>query len=232
LTSLSVVSWNVHACRGGDGVTRPDRVAVVLGRLAPAVVALQEVLSDPGPGPADQARFLAAATGLAHVEGVTLERESARYGNLLLSALPVLEVARHDLSVPGREPRGALEVLLDAGRPLRVIATHLGLSRAERRLQAALLVELVRTRTLPTLLCGDLNEPRPLGGVARRLRRAGLSGPLRRSFPARRPLLPLDRVLVSRDLMLESLVVHREPDVRVASDHLPLHARLRMETLG
>jgi endonuclease/exonuclease/phosphatase family metal-dependent hydrolase len=189
-------------------------------------VALQEVLSDPGPGPTDQTRYLATATSLVPIEGVTLERDGARYGNLVLSALPILEVARHDLSEEGCEPRGAIEVLLDAGVPLRLIATHLGLARHERRRQVHRLAALLAARDLPTLLCGDLNEPTPFGPVSRLLRSMHRA-PLRRSFPARWPVLPLDRVGVSSELHLESLVVHSTPAARAASDHLPLHARVR-----
>jgi endonuclease/exonuclease/phosphatase family metal-dependent hydrolase len=121
-------------------------------------------------------------------------------------------------------------VLLDAGAPLRVIATHLGLDRGERRAQLLRLARLLAERRLPTLLCGDLNDPLPFGPVSRLMRGSRLRAPLRRSFPSCWPLLPLDRIGVSRELRLESLAVHRTPAARSASDHLPLWARLHLAT--
>ena len=40
---LKVASYNIHKCRGVDGVTRPDRIIGVIRELGADVIALQEV---------------------------------------------------------------------------------------------------------------------------------------------------------------------------------------------
>ena len=226
---LTVASYNVHECRGNDGQRQPQRVAAVMEELDAHVLALQEVHSAfPEGSPEHQASWLARATGLKPVEGWTLTRDGGRYGNLLLTSLAVLESRRHDLSVPGREPRGALEVVLRARGPLRVFGTHLGLDRAERRSQLARLLALLDERDDPVLLLGDLNEPTPWGPVSRSLRRRLPRWRAPRSFPARWPSFALDVIAASTELELQGVHAHRSPNARQASDHLPVCGRLLM----
>src|SRR4029079_146454 len=99
--------------------------------------------------------------------------DSGQYGNAVLTRLPILTVRRVDLSVPGREPRGALDLELDApGSVLRIIATHLGLAPTERRQQIRrILASLPKSRDDPVVLMGDLNEWFLWGRSLRWLRR-------------------------------------------------------------
>jgi len=227
---LVVCSWNVHECVGGDGRRDPPRVARVLDEISADVFALQEVHSDRhSGGDLDQAQFLAQSLRFGAVSGVTLERRGGEYGNLLLTRLPVLSVRRHDLSAPGREPRGALEVLLDApGGRLRVAATHLGLRAGERSFQAgALLGRLGHPAPgETTIVLGDWNEWLPWRAALRLPRRRFGVSPAPRTFPARRPLLALDRMWVDPRARLASLSAHRSATAARASDHLPLVARI------
>ena len=39
---MIVASYNVHKCRGADGLFRPDRIAAVIAELGADVVAIQE----------------------------------------------------------------------------------------------------------------------------------------------------------------------------------------------
>jgi endonuclease/exonuclease/phosphatase family metal-dependent hydrolase len=225
-----VCSWNVHECVGRDGRRDPARVAAVLEEIAAEVMGLQEVHSDEGRGGEhDQVRFLAGSLSIEAVSGPTLERRGGRYGNVLLTRLPVSDVRRHDLSVRGREPRGALEVTLDSGGgPLRVVSTHLGLRAAERAAQARRLLHLLgRRRSDETLvLLGDLNEWQPWGTALRLVGRRFGRAASPRTFPAWRPLLALDRVWVDPRRRLQRIWTHRTPRAGQASDHLPLVARV------
>jgi endonuclease/exonuclease/phosphatase family metal-dependent hydrolase len=225
-------TWNVHECVGGDRRRDPERVAAVLGEVSADVFALQEVHSDArGGGSLDQARFLADAMGFGAVAGPTLRRRGGDFGNLLLTRLPVQSVRRHDLSVPGREPRGAIEVLLERpGARLRVVVVHLGLRARERATQARSLLDGVGTsppeETLVVL--GDFNEWLPWRAALRLPRRRFGAFPALRTFPAWRPVLALDRVWVEPAARLLQLAVHRSPLGVQASDHLPLVARVRL----
>lgn len=229
--SLRIVSWNVHQCVGVDGRYSPERIARVLRELAPDIVGLQEVDTARPPREAlHQLDFLARATGLAAVAGFNMRREVGDYGNALLTRLPVREVRRLSLSIPRREPRGALDVELAApGGGLRVIVTHFGLNPKERRIQADKLSRAIDAHAggLPTVLTGDLNEWFP--NVTRRLQ--SLAGRFDRefagiSFPSPAPFLALDRIYAAPEPFAAHARVWRRWPAQLASDHLPLVADL------
>jgi endonuclease/exonuclease/phosphatase family metal-dependent hydrolase len=230
--AVVVASYNIHRCVGTDGRRDPRRIADVLQELRADVVALQEVDSWPGAdGEPVEMEFLAYTTGLHAISGPTMERRDGHYGNALLTRLPVLDVRKLDLTVFRREPRGALDVELDArGTRLRVIATHLGLLPSERRYQVQKILELVDQEDPQlTVLLGDINEwlilGRPLRWLHARFGR-GVSG---RSYPSRLPFLSLDRVWVKPTRALTSFRVHTSPLSRRASDHLPVVAEIALD---
>jgi endonuclease/exonuclease/phosphatase family metal-dependent hydrolase len=223
-----IATYNVHRCVGSDGRHDAARVAAVLREIDADVVGLQEVDAHPHvEGALDQVDYLAGATGRAGIAGPVLRSHAAHFGNALLTRHPVQTVRAIDLSIGGREPRGALDVILDVkGVPWRVVVTHLGLSGAERRRQAARLLDVLDdppADAAGTILLGDLNE---WLGPARMLRRLGraFGGARVRSFPARMPILALDRVLVRPPHAVSLLRAHSSPLARRASDHLPVVA--------
>ncbi len=221
-----VATYNIHRAIGRDGAFDPARVAEVLAEIDPHVIALQEVQS--GAAGRDLIQLCRERLGAEAISGVTMLRKDAEYGNAILTRHPVLAVARLDLSVPPHEPRGALDVRLDcAGRPLRVVATHLGLWPYERRWQVRQLLALLDDGDdLPTVLLGDLNEwwlwGRPVRWLHAQFRRT----PAPPTFPSRLPVFALDRLWVRPRSLLQRLTVHRSPLARIASDHLPLVATL------
>src|SRR3984885_14994220 len=40
---VKIASYNIHKCRGADGIVRPDRIIAVIGQIGADVIALQEV---------------------------------------------------------------------------------------------------------------------------------------------------------------------------------------------
>lgn len=224
---IVVATYNVHRCVGLDGRHDPDRTAAVIREMQVDAIALQEVDSRAGvEGGVDQFEFLARATGMQPIAGPTLRDHRGHYGNAVLTRLPILEMRRIDLSVPGREPRGALGVELDArGQKLRLIATHLGLRWKERRKQVSQLVDLIGPMSRgPLVFLGDTNECIPIGHSLGPLLRLLGRAPRRRTFPAVRPLLPLDRIWCRFLDALQGVRAHASELARTASDHLPLRA--------
>jgi endonuclease/exonuclease/phosphatase family metal-dependent hydrolase len=141
---MKLLSWNVQWCRGIDGRVDPARIAREARRLADADVLCMQELADnfsslAGSRGEDQIAALAREfPDHAHVFawGVDLpdprrHAGRSRFGNLVLSRLPLGRVLRHSLPWPAvaaapSMPRVALEVLVDAPfGPLRVITTHL-----------------------------------------------------------------------------------------------------------
>jgi endonuclease/exonuclease/phosphatase family metal-dependent hydrolase len=226
---LRLASYNIHIGVGRDGHFVPSRVAAVLRELDADVIALQEVQL--GAGTFDMLAHLAGATGYSGLAGPTLSHPThGHYGNALLTRLPVTAHRRLDLSVPGHEPRGALDAMVDCGSgiSLRVIATHLGLRPTERRDQVQRLLREVGadTHAGPIALIGDLNEWFLWGRPLRWLHAYFGRPPAPATFPAGRPLAALDRVWVKPRACLRGIAVHRSALARLASDHLPVVATL------
>jgi endonuclease/exonuclease/phosphatase family metal-dependent hydrolase len=229
--SLVLASYNIHRCYGRDGRYEPQRIRQVLRELNAQVIALQEVeLLHEAPGLLDS--FCEDSHWQA-IRGLTLTRETGHYGNALLTSLPVLSVQRIDLSMPGREPRGALYVTLEhENKPITVIATHLGLRPAERRAQIRRLLSVLQStegiaeQSAVTVLMGDLNEWFLWGRPLRWLRRYFQPSPAPASYPACCPLFALDRVWVKPAKKILSVRTVNNNLTRSASDHLPLLAQV------
>lgn len=233
--ALRVATYNVHGCLGVDGVLAPRRIARVVADLDAEVVGLQEIFSGGRTHTAsNQLAVLAEATGLTAVAAPANPNAPAGFGNAVLTSWSVDDVAHCDLSVDGREPRGAVEaVLRRGGERVAVVVTHLGLGRGERVRQLRRLLDWLEERpSLPRVVAGDLNEWNRWSAAWRLLARSfECTAPLR-TFPTRRPVFPLDRVLVSAPAHLEATTLHRGPVARVASDHLPLVATVRLGPAG
>lgn len=233
---IRIATYNVHGCVGTDRKHDPARVSRVIAEIDADVIAIQEFSY-----PSDVALETRAPVVLSELDdyecalGPTLARkmrygprETHRYGNLLLTRHPIREVERIDLSVDRREPRGALAVTIDVdGTELHVLATHLGLRVGERRFQIGkLLAHLDQRRAEFCAILGDFNDWLPGRTVARVLDERYGPVPRARSFPARWPLVALDRIWIQPRERLQSLTAHDTELARRASDHLPIVARL------
>ncbi len=141
---MKLITWNVQWCRGIDLVVDPARVVAEAQRLADFdVLCIQEVADNfpeprlPGSAGEDQFALLAALLpGYAAIPGIAVDHPAVggrrrRFGNMILSRLPVLQAFRHllpypaDQDVPGM-PRVAVEAVVTAPfGDVRIITTHL-----------------------------------------------------------------------------------------------------------
>jgi endonuclease/exonuclease/phosphatase family metal-dependent hydrolase len=236
---LRVMTYNVHSCIGMDGRCSPGRIARMIGRLEPDLVALQEL--DNGresSGYVHQVREIAQLLNMHFVYFPVLREGQDEYGNAFLSRWKLDLVATGELPrYQQREPRGVLWAEFVAGQTkVQILNTHLGLSAAERKHQIDVLMgEEWAGRALangPTLLLGDFNTTESgyaYKRMARELRDVQHTLPgwtPRKTWFSTHPSLRLDHIFVSSGVMVET--VHRPigTDYQMASDHLPVVADL------
>ena len=174
----TILSWNIQAGLGIDGRVDLARIARTIRALADAdVICLQEVESRGSGGPGDEVESVREDQfetlqrlfpGHAAVTGAGVERAETdagpmyRFGNMVLSRLPLLSVFRHLLPQPATSaarhmPRQATEVTVRSpGGPLRVVTTHLEYhSPVHRRAQVE------RLRELHAEVAGQARHPAP-----------------------------------------------------------------------
>lgn len=196
---MQLVTWNTQWCRGLDGVVSPQRIVDSARALADFdVLCLQEIAQgfDAMPGaPGDQpAQIAQALPGWQLFFGAAVDEFRAdgtrrRFGNLIATRLPVLQVQHHPLPWPAdggvlSMPRMCSELTLRHPTlgALRVMTTHLEYYSATQRLaQARALGALhaqasaqaaappagddqcspfqAKAHTPHAILCGDFNLP-------------------------------------------------------------------------
>ncbi|CAK15848.1 endonuclease/exonuclease/phosphatase family protein [Pseudomonas entomophila] len=237
---LTVMTLNVH-----KGFT-PFNRRFILPELREAVratgadlVFLQEVHGShqrhasrhPGWPEAPQYEFLADSMWPQFAYGRNAVYPHGDHGNALLSKFPIRDHVNLDVSVHGNEERGLLHCELDVPDhgPVHAICVHLGLREDHRQRQVGLLLALLDNLPPdePVIVAGDFNDWR-LKADAR------LSGHLLeafgtppRSFPARLPLLRLDRIYLRNACAEQARVLSRYPWTHL-SDHAPLVAEVTL----
>lgn len=237
LKPLRFLTYNVHGCVGSDRRLDPARIVEVIARLQPDVVALQELDVGRGrSGAIDQAGVIGAGLQMEHVFHPAMHMAGEKYGDAILSRLPMKTVKVGGLPSHG-EPRGAIwcEIEHD-GRMLNVVNTHLGVTRRERLKQLDTLLgqdwlDHPACRERDLVLMGDFNSVPSSPAFARLGSKLTVAHPpeLRfaaPTFPARMPLLRLDHIFHTSNLRTLSVEVDRSRLARAASDHLPLLATL------
>ena len=252
--AITVASYNMRKAMGTDRRRNPQRVLDVLHEVDADVVALQEAdRRVGGRASAVPHELFDGHSGYKPVPlGVRnrrlfdrLPRVGARvdqllkvntrnigwHGNALLIKphIEVMDVAA--LELPTLEPRGAVmaELLID-DQPFRVVGLHLDLSGLWRRRQLRAIIQAVEQRPqfMPTVMMGDTNEWRSAAGCLNDLDGQFRIAPTGPSFHSRRPIARLDRIIVDRAIRIEAAGVHHSESARMASDHLPVWARLTL----
>ncbi|OWY40274.1 hypothetical protein CEK28_06015 [Xenophilus sp. AP218F] len=247
MKSITVATYNIH--KGMSPLNRHLRVgdmADALEGLAPDMLFLQEVqgknleravahLAWPA---TPQHHFLARRLTHRAVYGLNAAYRHGHHGNAVLSRFAIREWCNRDISVNRFERRGVLQCVLQPEgwrEPLVALCGHFNLLARDRRRQYQGLVSYVREAIpagLPLILAGDFNDWRGEASAYFRdelgLQEVFLQchGSHAQSFPARLPVLALDRIYV-RGLQAEEARVLRGQPWSALSDHLPLTATLR-----
>lgn len=239
-TTIRVLTLNAH--QGFSAGRRGETLLKIRDGLRTVdadLVFLQEVGVAGGTEvPVQQYEVLADSVWPQHAYGRNAASTGGHHGNALLSKYPIVSWRNVDVSVGTSEPRGLLHCVLDVPRaphPFHAVCVHLALRESQRRQQVERLLQLVAAAippAAPLVVAGDFNDWR--GQAHRRIVRdlaleevhASKNGLPARSFPARLPLLRLDRIYV-RNLDHRPLEVPRRR-WSALSDHVPLAAELRI----
>ena len=236
---LHIATYNVHKCRGLDGLTRPSRIASVVHGLKADVVALQEVIGA-GPGGRGQEEDIGDRLNMVSVLASARILRGHLYGNALLSRFPIDRHITYDLSQHGCEPRLCQRVDLLMGKHLiHIYNVHLGTSRAERFGQAVQLIRILEDPKVPgpKIVMGDFNEWRrgPASKLlSERLDSLDLAPFLqwRRTYPGFFPVFHLDHIYYQGSVKIIKVAVPRKWLCLVASDHMPMVAEVHIGTQG
>jgi endonuclease/exonuclease/phosphatase family metal-dependent hydrolase len=226
LSAIRVLTWNIHGALGRNPRFDLARVVALIDRWDPQIVALQEVDSrrDRDVNPFE---FLQRELGEHGIGAKSITTADGDYGQMLISRWPLSDTVVHDLSYPEREPRRAIATRIATPHgPLRVVATHLGLSIHERRQQADKLIGIAGDEKIATIVMGDFNDWFWVGSVRKALSRE-LPGRTRfRTFPSLLPMLRLDRIYCRPSGAFVDC--YTDPAARHISDHLPVIADVQI----
>lgn len=228
---MKIITYNLAKGRGRKQPILEEAVHCVADRN-PDLLLCQEVFHGVEDA-VQQSHFITAAIGHAHVFGPNAFYQRGCHGNATFARMPVSRHVNLDLTESFFEKRGILCTLFEGeSGPFEVLNTHFSLTGRQRSRQwFKLLQALPADPELPVLACGDFNDWS--GSLDRHVQQTGvLTNALwslprrsRRSFPAPRPMLSLDRIYY-RGFRLCSVRVLTGPPWNRLSDHLPVEAEL------
>lgn len=228
---ITVASYNIHKAVGLDRRRDPDRILAILREIDADVIALQECDRRFGARPSvipkaalDDSPWRAAPLAMQ-------PQSLGWHGNAILvrRGIDITDCAA--VPLPTLEPRGAVCADIEVeGKPLRVVGMHLDISGLRRHHQVrSVLSHLhLREHRTPAVVMGDMNDWSRNGRALREFGHGWQMIGAGHSFPARRPVAPLDRIVVSDDWHVAACGVHRSALAAHASDHLPVWATLTL----
>jgi endonuclease/exonuclease/phosphatase family metal-dependent hydrolase len=219
--SVRILSYNVRNCRGLDNITDYKRVADIITRISPDVVALQELDS--------------ATTRSA---GIVVLNELARYTNMFrsYSASIIFQGGKYGIGVlskiepmnwrvvelPGREEKRSMLVV--EFKDYIFCCTHLSLTEEDRAASVNIINDALKGNSKPVFLAGDLNSV-PGSSVIKNMEIGWvmLNDPQVPTIPADNPQKCIDFIFAAKStkhtFQTKQTTVEHEP---LASDHLPV----------
>jgi endonuclease/exonuclease/phosphatase family metal-dependent hydrolase len=239
--ALTVMTVNIH-----KGFTTFNRKFILpelrdaVRKVGADIVFLQEVMGTNGTHwDAPHYEFMADEIWPQYAYGRNMVYPKGHHGNAVMSKFPIVHYQNHDVSVAGPEKRGLLHcVIRMPGHTMDIhaICVHLGLAESHRQQQLELLCDIVRSEVpegAPLIVAGDFNDWRrrahDILGKGAGLHEVFVSayGEAAKTFPARFPVLSLDRIYVRNASVHLPVVLPRRPWSHL-SDHAPLAAEIHL----
>lgn len=237
---MRVLSYNIHkGFSAGNSVLVLQDIREAIRVTKADIVCLQEVVGENRRHAARidqwidaQFEFLADQVWDYKTYGKNAVYDHGHHGNAILSKVPFTHYANHDISIVPLSRRGVLHAVTEDG--VHVLCAHFGLLSLERRYQMFCLRKLLAAipAHAPLVLAGDFNDWNQQ--VHRSLCRLGLreavqevTGTLQKTFPARFPVLRMDRIYY-RNMTLVTAGCVEGRHWKTLSDHSPLCAEFQV----
>ena len=223
--SIRILSYNVRNGKGMDNTTDYQRVADVINRIAPDVVAVQELDSVTQRNNGVYSLGELAQRTLMHATYAgSIDYQGGKYGIGMLSKEKPVSYKR--VPLPGREEKRSL--LLVEFADYVVCCTHFSLTEEDQQASVELLVTALEGIRKPVFLAGDMNsEYDSQVQAAMRKNFTTLNNPKQFTFPSDKPKECIDFIYQlnnGKSCTVLNRQVIAEP---VASDHLPLFVDIR-----
>jgi len=222
---LVILTYNVRNCRGLDNKTDYIRVADIIKRINPHLVAIQELDSaTQRSGGVVVLDVLASETKMYPVYGASIPYQGGKYGVGILSREKPLKW--RSVPLPGREENRS--VLIVEFENYIFCSTHFSLTEEDRLKSVEILNSLFIGSPKAVFLAGDFNAP-PESEVLTNLQTRWqlLNNPADPTIPADNPRRCIDFIFrfktENTSTIIQKSIVEKEP---VASDHLPVWVKV------
>jgi len=224
--NIRIVSYNIRHSEGMDGQIDLERIANVISKLNPDLVALQEVdYNCKRSRNQDIAAALGRLLGMDHRFGKFMDYQGGEYGMAILSRYSITNTVRHPLP-EGAEPRCALEVQVhvnDLPLPISFVCIHNDWTNEMIRVkQIQALLESLEGKEHPIILAGDFNGERTDKSLLlfQKSQWEILNRKDQNTYPSDNPVKEIDFIITRgfSGITYESKVI----DERLASDHRPV----------
>lgn len=182
-----------------------------------------------------QLEYLADEIWPHHAYGRNAIYQKGHHGNAILSKSPFLKVDNVDVSQWWFSQRGILYGKLSVG--VNVVCVHFGLFSWERKKQLEMLKKLLEDKIpkkAPTIIAGDFNDWNSslhrslVGDLSFDEAYTNIYGKPAKTFPARVPIFPMDRIYYRNLNLLDAEVLSGPPWNRL-SDHRALYASFSLD---
>lgn len=244
--SITITTYNIH--KGMSPLNRQvvtQKIGQALKDINPDILCLQEVQGqnlkrmvkyNEYPNQS-QHEWFGEFLDCSHSYGKNSEYDNGHHGNAVLSRHPLDPKHNINITVNKLEQRGVLhcEVWpLGWPEPVVVLCAHLNLLENDREKQYRAIAAYVNDtidQSRPLILAGDFNDwkKNSCQKLADELNMSeafmDVHSKLLPTFPAKMPVLSLDRIYV-RNLKVKRAWVHKGKPWSDLSDHLPISAEL------
>lgn len=226
--NLKLMSYNIHNATGLDGSLETKRIASVIDKISPEVVAIQEIDSITGRSRGrNLLAEIAGFAGMHHIYAPAIDFDGGRYGiGILCKEKPQREIR---VTLPGREEQ---RMLLTVEFVDYVFAcTHLSLNEQDRLASLSIIDSVASLFDKPFFIAGDLNVRPDDRFIELFTEKFEILSPINEmSFPADKPDELLDYIAVRRcegdiAVVKQSHIV----DEPIASDHRPVYADIMLK---